>query len=145
VVGTVQTTQQRRGDTKQTEVKTIAEMIEEREEELNKLEDLKDIQDSEMIEALTQDNQKQQALATPLPIQTSSVAQSQISTDISVEVSSSQVQPQQAYNQEFDLDKLQQEKEREIKGYLDTLNQVKEQIDQMQTAYDKDDQRKKAF
>jgi hypothetical protein len=119
------------------ETKSLFEMITERDAQITQLSQMQDIQNSEMIDALTQDVA---TAGSSTVLKSAHVLQSSIMTT-TTDVSSSsisvsqvshtpKVQKQAEYNPEFDLEKLQKEKEEQISGYVELLKTSKQQIDQ---------------
>jgi len=71
---------------------------------------------------------------------TAGTSQAKAPAEASGEVPAKTAQP--AYNPEFDTDKLTQEKEAEIQGYLQKLDKLNEQITEQKTVYDRDNTKK---
>lgn len=129
-----------------TGVVTIEEMIRDQEAHVEQIEALADIQNTEMIDALTVD--KTQAATGNAALlgstTTSSMNISQTTADTQGQPQS-QSKPQYEYNPDFDIEKLQAEKEEEIKGYVENLDQMKGQIESMKTTYEISYQKKSQF
>lgn len=126
-------------------------MIEERDNKLNEIEQLADIQDSEMIDALAHEAEtatKTIKSSGGSSLQSSSI--SSVSISQSTATSQSVNQPKKAvqqpeYNPDYDLEKLQEEKEAEIKGYVETLERANFEIDNLKNTLDIDSSKKRVI
>lgn len=121
-------------------------MIRDQEAHVEQIEALADIQNTEMIDALTIDK-TQGATGNAALLGATSAS----SMNVSQTTADTQGQPQSQskqqyeYNPDFDIEKLQAEKEEEIKGYVENLDQMKGQIETMKTTYEISHQKKGQF
>ena len=113
-----------------TDKKTVADLIAEREQQLEQLEQLQDIQASDMLNQLNQDNEA------------GSSAKAIAATASAGQTGEAGGAKKYEYNPDYDLDKLTEEKEAEIKTYVDKLDKMKRKIDTMKAQYERDTKQK---
>jgi len=109
-----------------TDKKTVADLIAEREQQLEQLEQLQDIQASDMLNQLNEDNEA------------GSSAKIIAATASAGQTGEAGGAKKYEYNPDYDLDKLTEEKEAEIKTYVDKLDKMKRKIDTMKAQYERD-------
>lgn len=110
--------------------KTVADLIQERDQQLEQLDKLEDIQNADMLNTLENDN----AASSKVVVNSAKLSESQSTAASGTSTKAKTYE----YNPDYDVDKLREEKEAEIKGYVDKLDKMKKKIDVVKAKHERE-------